>query len=354
MEMPIVWFVSQISMPVRILLIGAAVFLAAWFTLLRPKSETVPPLTTSTTTTPAATSTPQTGLGKAVDAAKKAAGVKPEATATPATGTATTTTPETKPENVAIASVPAEELAKLPKSIATALKDRKVVVLGVLSEDAKPWRPLADDDRYVRNALDRTNRYDGEVVVKNVGLDELSTYGALVNDLNVTQSPSIVVIDRNLKGRVLTGYVDRVAINQVIADARRDSITPNLTDTFLRDANAACGNSNLMLSRWSWPTIRGKKALTAAVKRRVALESAFVRSVQRLHAPAKWRTLRTAWIKNAKAYKGAADKIVVAAKTGNPAKVSAAIDGYLAVYDAKLDSRFNKAGLTNCAINRTS
>ena len=40
--MPIDWLVSQISQPVRILLIGAVVFLAAWFTLLRPKAETVP------------------------------------------------------------------------------------------------------------------------------------------------------------------------------------------------------------------------------------------------------------------------------------------------------------------------
>ena len=36
--MPIDWLVSQISLPVRILLIGAVVFLAAWFTVLRPKA----------------------------------------------------------------------------------------------------------------------------------------------------------------------------------------------------------------------------------------------------------------------------------------------------------------------------
>src|SRR3954470_19874095 len=134
--MPIDWLVSQISQPVRILLVGAVVFLAAWFTLLRPKSETVPPLTTSTTTTtPAATSTPQTGLGKAVDAAKKAAGVSPTASATaaPATGTATTTKPDAKPANAPIAAVPAEVLAKLPTKVSGALKARNVLVLGVLS-----------------------------------------------------------------------------------------------------------------------------------------------------------------------------------------------------------------------------
>ena len=210
----------------------------------RARPSCRPPTTSTTTTTPAATSTPQTSLGKAVDAAKKAAGAKTEATATatPATGTATTSAPDVKAEPAAAAAIPAEALAKYPKDVARALKARKVLVLGVLSEDAKPWRPLADDDRYVRNYLKHVNRYDGQVFVKPVGLDKLSTYGTLVNDLGVTQSPSVVVIDRNLKGTVLTGYVDRVAINQVIADARRDSISPNITDAYLRKANALCGH----------------------------------------------------------------------------------------------------------------
>src|SRR5215217_2807678 len=108
--MPIDCLVSQISPPVRILLIGAVVFLAAWFTLLRPKAETVPPLTTSTTTTPVASATPQTGLGKAVDAAKKAAGQSDTKTAdpaaTPATCTATTSAPDINAPSATIASGP--------------------------------------------------------------------------------------------------------------------------------------------------------------------------------------------------------------------------------------------------------
>jgi hypothetical protein len=356
MEMPIVWFVSQISMPVRILLIGAVVFLAAWFTLLRPKSETVPPQATSTTTTPAATSTPQTGLGKAVDAAKKAAGVKTEATATatPATGTATTTTPETKPENAPIQAVPADVLAKLPKNVAGALKDRKVLVLGVLSEDATRWRPLADDDRYVRNALKRTNRYEGEVVVKQVGLDKLSTYGPLVNDLGVTQSPSIVVIDRNLKGTVLTGYVDRVAINQAIADARRVSITPNLTDTYLRKANSLCGRLETRLSRWSLPTVRGRKPFVASQKRELAIVAAYRHAVQRLAAPAKWRGLKAAWVAGLKRDEGVLAARVVYAKTGKAADLRKAEALYRKNDWSKVDRRFYRAGLTDCAENRTS
>ena len=87
-------------------------------------------------------------------------------------------------------AIPAEELAKLPKDVAAALKERKILVLGVFADGATEWRPMADDDRYVRNALRKTNRYDGDVVVKQVAVSKLSTYGSLVNDLDVNQSPS--------------------------------------------------------------------------------------------------------------------------------------------------------------------
>ena len=77
-----------------------------------------------------------------------------------------------------------------------------------------------------------------------------------------------MVIDRDLKGTVLAGFVDRVVINQAIADARRVSITPNLTDTYLRKANTLCGRLELRHSRWSLPTIPGRKAAVAVRQRR--------------------------------------------------------------------------------------
>src|SRR3954447_19789710 len=178
-------------MPVRILLIGAVVFLAAWFTVLRPKPQSfdTPPLTTTTQ--------PQTGLGKAVAKAKAVAGTATTTKATPATKVATKAAP---PAATPAPATPAEALAKLPKDVAGALSHRKVLVLAVLSDEATDVRPLADDDRYVRNALAKVNRYHGAVFVKQVGINQLSTYGALVNELDVSQSPSVVVIDRDLKG----------------------------------------------------------------------------------------------------------------------------------------------------------
>src|SRR3954452_14933681 len=255
-------------MPVRILLIGAVVFLAAWFTVLRPKPESfdTPHLTTTQTSTQ-----PQTALGKLVAKAKAVAG----APATPSAATTTQTTPAAPAPQAAAAKIPADVLAKLPKNVAGALSSQKVLVLGVLSDEISKIRPLADDDRYVRNSLKKVNRYGGDVFVKQVGINQLSTYGPLVNDLHVTQSPSVVVIDSDLKGTVLAGYVDRVSINQAVADARRVSMKPNISDPYLHTSNVTCGHYETRVTRWSLPTVRGQKAELASGKRLVAVVSTY-------------------------------------------------------------------------------
>jgi hypothetical protein len=128
--------VSQISPPVRIILIGAVVFLAAWFTVLRPKAETIAP----TTTTPTSTQ-PTTGLGRAVAKAKAVAGKSDAAgkTDTPAATTAAAAAPQTKPLQAPVA-IPAAALAKLPKDVAAALAAHNVLVLGVIADQATAYR----------------------------------------------------------------------------------------------------------------------------------------------------------------------------------------------------------------------
>ena len=326
--MPIVWFVSQISPPMRILLVGAVVFLAAWFTLLRPKAEEVPPVT-PTTTAPSTQTSPST---------------KPES--------ATTTAPDPKPAEPA--AIPAEELAKLPKDVARALEQRKVLVLGVIADGEKPWRPLADDDRYVRNTLRDVNRYDGGVFVKDVQLSRLATYGPLVNELGVNQTPSVVIIDRNLQGRVLTGYVDRIAINQAIADARADSIDPLISDDYLRWANGFCGRYELRTARWSLPTIPGKKAEVASMKRAVKIVRDYRRGLARKPVPAKWRGLKAHWLRVLDMREDTLRGLTRAWDAKDTAGLYAALHGFDAADVRKLDRRFDRAGLRDCAINRRS
>ena len=140
-----VWDVSQISMPMRILLIGAAVFLAAWFTVLKPGgAEEVTPAASSrrTPTQPATTAA--------------------TAAATPAAAEPTENTP------VADVGRARRVLAKLPEGRRRRAQGAQDDRARRFADDASEvWRPMADDDRYVRNALKKTNRYDGEVFAKH-------------------------------------------------------------------------------------------------------------------------------------------------------------------------------------------
>jgi len=319
--------VSQISMPMRILLIGAAVFLAAWFTVLKPggAAEEVPPVTPANTA-------PTTGE----------------------TATAAATPGAVEDTDVAATAIPADVLAKLPKDVAKAIKARKTLVLGVFTDDGKAYRPMADDDRYVRNALKKTNRYKGEVFAKNIGVADLVNYAPLVNGLGVKQSPAVVVIDRDLKGTVLSGYVDRIAINQAIADARRDSIDPYITDKYLQQANDVCERFNIHDSRWSLPTIRDKKQWHAAADRWHALGEQYLRALERLDTPSKWKRLEALWVRALEEGNDATTKAMKASLNGDYDAYVAAIDEWNGSYARKLDRRFNDVGLTACAFDRRS
>jgi hypothetical protein len=339
--------VSQISPPIRIVLIGAFVFLAAWFTVLKPKSDPIEPVASAAT--PAAT--PQTAYGKAVAKAKAVAG-KAVATATPAVAATATATPAPAAEPAV--AVPAETLAKLPKRVATALQERKILVLGVFDDTATAWRSMADDDRYTRNALRRVNRYDGDVVVATTGISDLSTYGPLVNDLGVKQSPSIVVIDRELNGRVLTGYTDRISINQTIADARDATTTPLVSDPYLRELNDYCGDRKLRFGRLSYPTVKGKKPLQAAMNRAIALGRAYQRKLRATDAPAQWRPLKAQFLQAVTADVDTATVMMRLIKHNDLKGAKRAYNDLDRSLGRKIDRRFNDVGLTNCAYNRRS
>lgn len=345
-------FVSQISPPIRILLAGALVFLAAWFTVLRPKADAAPPVPSApgnvNTSAPAVT-----GAGKAVEAAKAAAGTEQASGSAPATATAA---PAAKPvaNTASVPALSAAALKKLPNDVAEALQQRKVLVLGVLSGASATWRPQSDDDRFVKNALRRVNRYHGNVLVKRVPLAELFNYAPIVNDLKVNQTPSIVVVDRDLHATVLAGYVDRITINQAIADARQDSIDRLIKDPYLRKVNAVCGQYRVRATRWSLPTVRGKKPLHAALDRAVAIAREYRHGVQRIPAPARWRGLKSQFVSVMKMREDRLGSAFAALKHDDLAGAYDAIVAFDFAKVRKLDHRFDAVGLTSCSILRRS
>jgi hypothetical protein len=227
---------SQISPPIRILLVCAVAFMAAWMLFLRPKTDAGAPV--ASTPAPAATTPVEAGgekaeslAGKAVEKANEAtaaqdaraeelAGGVGETAATPSTTATTGTQP-------AAAEQPAKgEPAKLDKQEATegglplrvleALGDRKVVVLLF-------WSPRSADDKAVRKALNGVDRHHNKVLAHATNIKRIASYQQITRGADVEQSPTVVVVDRDRKVETLVGYVDRQTIDQAVTDALRGS-----------------------------------------------------------------------------------------------------------------------------------
>jgi hypothetical protein len=171
---PISRNVSQISPPIRIVVVAAIGLIAAWMLFLRPKAEDVAPATPAPATAPGVK-----GLTNAVDKAKGAAATQEasDAKVQAATGGQTaptaqgTTAPKTAAGTaqaaldthrvLALAPLPDKSLAALPKRMQRAFQARQVVVLGVINGREKPWAPMPADDEQVMHTLRHVNRYDG-------------------------------------------------------------------------------------------------------------------------------------------------------------------------------------------------
>jgi hypothetical protein len=228
---------SQISPPIRILLVCAVAFMAAWMLFLRPSADTGTPAADAPA--PAASTPPveaggdkaESLAGKAVEKANEAtaaqdaraeelAGGAGETAATPETNSAATYAPAGEP--AAAGTEPGKLTAKaaaaggLPLRVLKAIGQHKVVVLLF-------WSPKSADDKAVRKALAKIDRHDGKVLAHATNLKKIARYGQITRGANVEQSPTIVVVDRKMKVDTLVGYVDRVTIDQAVTDALRNS-----------------------------------------------------------------------------------------------------------------------------------
>jgi hypothetical protein len=170
---------SQISPPIRIVLVVAVAFMAAWTLFLRPKAETVEPAP--------APATVQNAVAPATPA--------PAASAE-------------KPEAV--------ETAGLPAPVRAAIDERKVLVLLF-------WTPGAADDRAVRRELDAVDRHAGRVVVHSAPVNRIARYQKITRGAEVAQSPTVLVVDRKRKVESLVGYADHLSVDQLVTDALRNS-----------------------------------------------------------------------------------------------------------------------------------
>ncbi|HEX6712877.1 MAG TPA: hypothetical protein VF066_05815 [Thermoleophilaceae bacterium] len=139
-------------------------------------------------------------------ASTTATGTDTTATSSTGTSTGTTTTPA-KPKQPAVAAGQG-----LPSDVARALNAHKVVVLFF-------YEPAASDDQATRAAVRAVRGAGGGVSLFQDTVSHISDYRRVVGALGISQSPAMVVIDRNRKAELLQGYLDSGTIRQTVRDA---------------------------------------------------------------------------------------------------------------------------------------
>ena len=352
---------SQISPPIRILVIAVLALMAAWMLVLKPREEPV-------AATPAPATAPgATGLGNAVDQAQDAAATQEarDAEVQKATGGgdeagAGTAEPAATDAEAALATgrvltlapLADEKTKNLPAGIRKALARREVLAIGVFNTRNKAWAPMAADDRRVRRALSKANRYGGRVTIHSATLGDLSRLRPVIGELNVAQSPSVVVVDRNRRATLLEGYVDRVSINQAIADARRNSIAFRIKNAYLGEANELCGEYALRADRFQLP--KARSAIAPAFRRLDALAGTYLRRFGRLSPPARFKGLHGQLMGALRSDRRRVAGAGAALNAGNPARALTLLTGADLAAAVALDRRLDRAGVTSCVGYRRS
>ena len=198
---------SQISPPIRIILVCAVALLAAWMLFLRPKDDAgtptaAAPSAPATRPVDAGGPTADSFAGKAVEKANNAAAASDAANENLAAATGE------KPADAPTAKA----AGGLPLRVLRAMGERKVVVLLF-------WSPKSADDKAVRKALTGIDRHKGKVLAHATNVKKIAAYAPITRGADVKQSPTVVIVDRDRKVETLVGYVDRVTIDQAVSDA---------------------------------------------------------------------------------------------------------------------------------------
>jgi hypothetical protein len=129
------------------------------------------------------------------------------------------------------------------------------------------------------------------VYVQTVPVERIARYRTIVDGADLTQTPSVVVVDFGLKASTLAGWVDTPTIDQAVIDAIRNS-GKLYADPYLKQVAQAC--THLL------PDVRlvFEPTSTSDVKRMIGSTGVqlnqFRRELASLSTPKKWRSFSRA------------------------------------------------------------
>jgi hypothetical protein len=225
--------VGSVPRPLIALLVGTVAFFGLWITALKPSSSgpgaqhglgtyqtainkacSVPGLAHaegcpqhSSTPTPSTSAPTTPPAGGAASAGSGAAG----APGSPAGQAQSKSTNSAKPGTRVAPNANVNAQAGFA-AVQAGLREHKVLALLF-------YNPSSADDRAVHQELASVPTHSGAVVKLAVPLQELSKYSALLNQVPVNFSPTLVLIDRARQADEIMGFADTFEIAQRVAAA---------------------------------------------------------------------------------------------------------------------------------------
>ncbi|HEY2770053.1 MAG TPA: hypothetical protein VGI87_05775 [Solirubrobacteraceae bacterium] len=230
---------DQISRPMMALLVATLAIAGLWFTLLKPKPSGASG-SSSSSSSPSALQSDVTKAHQAVTTANRAGAAQggggaasaqthtlasapahlPPTTST-TTSTTATTPATTKPATTSTTKAVAKAWNQVGVKVANAshaTQKRADTVVSALNRHkvvaALFYNPAATDDQAVKHELASISTHGGRVVKLTVPIAELTRYPVITQQVPVTESPTLVLIDRQGQATMLVGFADGFSISQ--------------------------------------------------------------------------------------------------------------------------------------------
>jgi hypothetical protein len=186
---------SEISRPMQIALLATVLLAMVWFVALRPKG-------TSTEDAAPPPATPAQEAPSAPSAAAPQAPVAEEPSVD-----------KPKPSPAARAAIrPQPGDSAEVRNVRAALRQHKAVALAFVTATSADARAVAREIRAVSN-------FGGRAAIFEVPLADLSDYGFITREVEVTVAPTTIVVGRDRRATAIVGFADRFEIEQRLADA---------------------------------------------------------------------------------------------------------------------------------------
>jgi hypothetical protein len=206
---------ASVPRPLIALLVGTVAFFVLWTVALKKTSSS----------TPGGGS--QHGVGayqSAINQAHQAVATANAASA--AHGGTVPATPSSAAHPVATAGATSAHAkpSNTPRSTPARGKTRNAVVAAVAARKVVAllfYNPQAADDQAVKQELAAISTHGGRVFKVAVPLSEVTSYTAVTNQVPVSSSPTLVLIDRHQQASTIVGFASGFEIAQRLSDALR-------------------------------------------------------------------------------------------------------------------------------------